>query len=96
MAVKRVVDISEAEERHVALQEGAGQLSKEGMIFYFTCIEMFDEEEALEGQWLGAGGRSVAGGLGHGSHGLLLGPWQPGRTEHPAKPCTPQQTHSQP
>ena len=49
MAVKRVVDISEADERHVALQEGTGQLSKEGMIFDFTCIEMFDEEEALTG-----------------------------------------------
>ena len=24
-------------------------LSKEDMIFYFTCIEMFDEEEALRG-----------------------------------------------
>ena len=28
--------------------------------------------------------------------GRRFGPWQPGRTEHPAKPCTPQQTHSQP
>lgn len=49
MAIKRVVDISETGERHVALQEGTGQLSKEGMIFYFTCTEMFDKEEALRG-----------------------------------------------
>lgn len=67
MAVKRVVDISEADERHVALQEGTGQLSKEGMIFDFTCIEMFDEEEAL---------RAMTRGWGEIS-GRKFGSWQP-------------------